>query len=711
MPSHRFLRAFRPVAGLSAVVFFSLLVFALPAYGQQRVTDAVGSGAALRLEEAFSNLHFTRPVDFQSPGDGSGRVFVVEQAGVVKVFDNRADVGAAAVFLDIRSRVRDQGNEEGLLGLAFHPNFSSNGYFYVDYTASNPRRTVVARYRADPNDPDRALPDSETVILEVNQPYSNHNGGQVVFGPDGYLYIALGDGGSGGDPRDHGENPATLLGSILRIDVDGGAPYAIPADNPFAGNSDGYREEIYAYGLRNPWRISFDARTGRLWAADVGQNMYEEVNIIESGGNYGWDVMEGMHCYEPSTGCNQEGLTLPVWEYSHDLGISITGGYVYRGPSAPALSGRYVFADFGTGRIWALAWDGSQARVEEIMNTNLAIASFGVDARHELYALAFDGRIYRFTEEFQGTMPDPPGNLQAVAGDSQVMLTWDAPGNDGGAAIAGYAYRYKATGEAFGAYAAIPESGPGGANARKYTVTGLAKGLEYVFQVIAVNEHGRGAPAEATVKLLAPATIPGAPASLQAVAGDAQVTLAWDAPGDDGGAVISGYAYRQKATGEAFGAYADIPESGPGGANAREYTVTGLAKGLEYVFQVRAVNEQGGGPPAEASAYLPPAPDPPPDPPTNAESEELPSEAALWGNYPNPFNPETTIRYALSQPGPVRLAVYDLLGHEVAVLVDEPQPAGWHEIRFPAASLPSGSYVYRLQAQDKIMADTMTLVK
>ena len=554
MLSHRFLRAFRPVAGLSAAVFFVFcLLSALPACGQQRVTDAASPEVALRLEEAFSNLRFTRPVDFQSPGDGSdgsGRVFVVEQAGIVKVFDNRADVGAAAVFLDIRSRVRDQGNEEGLLGLAFHPNFASNGYFYVDYTASNPRRTVVARYRADPNDPDRALPGSETVILEVGQPYSNHNGGQIVFGPDGYLYIALGDGGSGGDPRDHGENPATLLGSILRIDVDGGAPYAIPSDNPFAGNNDGYREEIYAYGLRNPWRISFDAPTGQLWAADVGQNMYEEVNIIESGGNYGWDIMEGMHCYEPSTGCNQEGLTLPVWEYSHDLGISITGGYVYRGASAPALAGRYVFADFGTGRIWALAWDGSQARVEEIMNTNLAIASFGVDARQELYALAFDGRIYRFTEE----SPDPPAP--------------DPPAPD------------------------PPAPDP-------------------------------------------PAPDPPAP----------------DPPAPD--------------------------------------------------------------PPApDPPAPDPPAPDPPaPDPPTNAESEELPGEAVLWGNYPNPFNPETTIRYALSQPGPVRLAVYDLLGHEVAVLVDEPQPAGWHEIRFPAALLPSGSYVYRLQAQDKIMSDTMTLVK
>ena len=201
----------------------------------------------------------------------------------------------------------------------------------MDYTASNPRRTVVARYRADPNDPARALTDSETVILEVRQPYGNHNGGQVAFGPDGYLYVALGDGGSGGDPHDHGENLATLLGSIVRIDVDGGAPYAIPPDNPFAGNNNGYREEIYAYGLRNPWRISFDPATGRLWAADVGQNMYEEVNIIEKRRKLRVGRHGGVALLRTAYGVQPGGIDASVWEYSHDLGISITGGYVYRG--------------------------------------------------------------------------------------------------------------------------------------------------------------------------------------------------------------------------------------------------------------------------------------------------------------------------------------------------------------------------------------------
>jgi glucose/arabinose dehydrogenase len=349
-----------------------------------------------RLVEAFPNLSFSRPVDFQVPDDDSDRVFVVEQAGLIRVFEHETDVGGAEVFLDIEERVRDQGNEEGLLGLAFHPDYAENGQFYLDYTASNPRRTVVARYQVDPQEPSRALRDSEEVILEVEQPYGNHNGGQIVFGPDGYLYITLGDGGSGGDPQENGQDPTTLLGTILRIDVDSGTPYGIPADNPFAGNEDGYREEIFAYGLRNVWRFSFDPQTGRLWAADVGQNAYEEVDIIESGRNYGWDVMEGFHCFEPETGCDESGLTLPVWEYSHDLGSSITGGFVYRGQAVPSLAGRYVFADYVSGRIWAAAFDGEDVEVEQLIDTSLAISSFGVDLEQELYALAFDGNIYRF---------------------------------------------------------------------------------------------------------------------------------------------------------------------------------------------------------------------------------------------------------------------------------------------------------------------------
>jgi glucose/arabinose dehydrogenase len=356
--------------------------------------------SSLTLEPAFPSLDFTRPVDLQHPGDGTNRLFVVEQAGVIHVFENQSDVGDTGVFLDIQDRVNDEGNEEGLLGLAFHPEFETNGYFYVDYTAANPRRTVIARYRVDSANPDQADPQSETVLLEVPQPYSNHNGGQIAFGPDGFLYISLGDGGSGGDPQENGQNPATLLGSILRIDIDNpseGRPYGIPSDNPFVDGANGARPEIYAYGLRNAWRFSFDPETNRLWAADVGQNAFEEVDIIEKGKNYGWDVMEASSCFEPEEGCDQADLTLPIWEYGREDGVSVTGGYVYRGTRAPQLTGRYLVADYASGKVWALEYDGRQtAQAELLMDTDLNISSFGVDQNGEQYVLAFDGNVYHF---------------------------------------------------------------------------------------------------------------------------------------------------------------------------------------------------------------------------------------------------------------------------------------------------------------------------
>jgi glucose/arabinose dehydrogenase len=304
-------------------------------------------------------------------------------------------------FLDIRNKVEDSGNEEGLLGVAFHPQYKTNGYFYVNYTANNPDRTVISRFKVSTTNPDIADPTSEVVLLTFNQPYSNHNGGQVLFGPDEYLYIGVGDGGSGGDPQGHGQNLKTLLGTILRIDVnkqEGGKKYAIPADNPFTGNKSGYKEEIYAYGLRNPWRLSFDPVTKKLWTGDVGQNAYEEIDIIEKGGNYGWNIMEGKHCFEPRRNCNQQGLKLPVWEYPRSEGVSITGGFVYRGPSLPELKGKYIYADYGSGRIWALdATNPANPVNTTLTESNLNISAFGVDARNELYSCAFDGKIYKIT--------------------------------------------------------------------------------------------------------------------------------------------------------------------------------------------------------------------------------------------------------------------------------------------------------------------------
>ena len=375
------------------------------AVNEAPITDSTGRAVTYRVVEAYPNLSFTRPVDYQHAGDNSDRVFVVEQRGVISVFADEAAVSEKQTFLDISDKVNDSGNEMGLLGLAFHPDYASNGYFYVNFTiGSNPVRSRICRFEVSEGNPNMADLSSETLLLEFAQPYNNHNGGQLAFGPDGYLYVAVGDGGSGGDPDENGQDRTTLLGSILRIDVDqqaAGRFYGIPADNPFAGNTDGFREEIYAYGLRNPWRFSFDTETGQLWAADVGQNQYEEIDIIERGGNYGWDVTEGNHCFEPEKGCEQSGLIAPVWEYDHSNGdVSITGGFVYRGSALPNLVGRYIYADYASGRVWALASPTeSQAENSELLRADFRIASFGVNAEQELFLCGFDGAVYRLEAE------------------------------------------------------------------------------------------------------------------------------------------------------------------------------------------------------------------------------------------------------------------------------------------------------------------------
>ena len=354
----------------------------------------------VNIEVAFPNLSFTRPVDLQHSPDGSDRLFVVRQQGYIYVFENDPEVTQTTLFLDIHSRV-NYGGEKGLLGLAFHPDYENNGYFFVNYTASGPLRTVVSRFQVTADDPDVGDDLSEQIIIEINQPFTNHNGGQIVFGPDGYLYIGMGDGGAGGDPYGHGQNLNTLLATMLRIDVDNpdiGLNYGIPDDNPFVGT--GYKEEIYAYGLRNPWRFSFDPVTEICWIADVGQNLYEEIDLLEAGGNYGWNIMEGFHCYNPPFGCDTTGLIKPVFEYNHSWGESITGGFVYRGTSVPDIYGKYIFADFEYGDVWSLEYDGENPPEVSTLGDlgPYSVTSFGVDQQDELYICSFDGAIYKFVQ-------------------------------------------------------------------------------------------------------------------------------------------------------------------------------------------------------------------------------------------------------------------------------------------------------------------------
>jgi len=362
-------------------IFFTLLLFST-VFSEYFVINA------------FQNLSFEDPVGIYNANDGTNRIFVVEQEGRIKVFNNNTEVANAEMFLNITSLVDQDGGytEEGLLGLAFHPNYSDNGYFYVNYTSHNPRRNVIARYSVSIEDSNEADYESSMIILEVNQPYTNHNGGQLSFGPDGYLYIIFGDGGSSGDPQGNGQNLSTLLGSLIRIDVDNptnGLAYGIPLDNPFISAAPELeaREETYAYGLRNMWRFSWDLETGFLWGADVGQNAYEEINIIQSGLNYGWNTMEGNHCYPIGSDCNQEGLELPVLEYElYVNGVcSVTGGFVYRGNEVLSLNGKYIYGDWCTGDIWALTYsDIGDHTNEHLLTTDINITSFGIDENQEL---------------------------------------------------------------------------------------------------------------------------------------------------------------------------------------------------------------------------------------------------------------------------------------------------------------------------------------
>ncbi len=343
-----------------------------------------------------------RPVVVAHAGDGSGRLFIVQQGGQILIFDGARLLPGS--FLDLSDRV-SSGSEQGLLGLAFHPDYETNGFFFVNLTDLT-GDTQILRFTVSA-DGNVADPASAVALLSVDQPYANHNGGQLAFGPDGKLWIGLGDGGSAGDPGNRAQSGSSLLGKVLRVDVDQGLPYAVPLDNPFASDP-AVRDEIWALGLRNPWRFSFDRLTGDLFIADVGQNAYEEVSFEPSingssggGRNYGWRRMEGTHCFNPGSNCSDGSLVPPILEYSHSLGCSITGGYRYRGAEMPEHFGTYFFGDFCSGRIWGGtenaetgAWTST-----ELLDSELSISTFGEDEQGELYVADLGGTLYRIHGE------------------------------------------------------------------------------------------------------------------------------------------------------------------------------------------------------------------------------------------------------------------------------------------------------------------------
>jgi uncharacterized repeat protein (TIGR03806 family) len=359
---------------------------------------------SLQVVQAFPNLTFSQPLYITHAPDGTNRLFVVEKTGRIYVFDNQNNTRTKTLFFDLSRRVFTR-SEAGLLGFAFHPNFKVNRLIYVYYSAlnSNPRMphsSFVSSFRVEARNPSKVDMSTETVLMEIEQPYNNHNGGMIAFGKDGYLYISVGDGGSANDPLNHGQNLNSLLGAILRIDVDkkeNGKNYAIPKDNPFVGQA-GAKPEIWAYGLRNVWRFSFDRLTGDLWAGDVGQKTKEEIDLIVKGGNYGWRTMEGTLCFRPATNCNKKDLILPVFEHGRGDARSITGGYVYRGKKFASLYGSYVYGDYVTGKIWGLRYDGKAVtRQGLLVDSFRKLVSFGEDKDGELYFVDIvQGRIYTF---------------------------------------------------------------------------------------------------------------------------------------------------------------------------------------------------------------------------------------------------------------------------------------------------------------------------
>jgi glucose/arabinose dehydrogenase len=378
----------------------------------------------IELQPALSELNLKLPVWLEEVPDGSGRIVILEQDGRILIVPKDSDGKDAKEFLDIVDRKPHVDLEEGLLGLAFHPQFKTNRLFYIYYNQQNPRRSVVSEFKTLADNPDRADTKSERILMEVPQPFENHKGGQVSFGPDGFLYIGLGDGGRGNDPFNNAQNTASLLGKILRIDVNTrttvnfrGKPetlqYGIPTDNPLVREPDlyeyGVRKEIWAYGLRNPWRFSWDRETGEMWAGDVGQDQWEEVDLIVKGGNYGWCVREGFHHFKPGPLAAQ--YVDPVIEYphkpellaqsrfpDHSIGASVTGGFVYRGRKYPALRGVYVYADYALGTIWGFRYrQGKLVEHGTLLEQSKNIASFAQALNGELYALAYDGHVYSVT--------------------------------------------------------------------------------------------------------------------------------------------------------------------------------------------------------------------------------------------------------------------------------------------------------------------------
>ncbi len=629
--------------------------------------------AQYTLQEAFPNLSFVNPVDLQYAPDGTDRIFVVEQPGIIKVFENNGNTTTVKTFLDITDRVTS-GGETGLLGLAFHPDFASNGYFYVDYTTPNPLRTHVSRFQVTSN-PDSADNSSELVLLEIAQPFSNHNGGRVSFGPDGYLYVGMGDGGSGGDPNDNAQNRAVLLGKILRIDVDnpsGGLNYGIPSDNPYVGNTQGWREEIYSYGMRNPWRFSFDTVTSKLWCGDVGQSAWEEIDTITNGGNYGWRCYEGNHEYN-MTGCTGTDYLFPIWEYSHSNGCSITGGFVYRGNRRPELAGKYIYGDYCSRSVWSLDYSGVNLSNELIGTAPESILSFGIDKNNELYICCSNGKIY----EFQSAIAAPT-NLQAGSGGPGIVnLSWqDNSDNE-----SGFRIQRKDSTNIF--------SDIGTVNANETTFTdNVSEITTYTYRVIAYNDS-----AVSNYSNEAEIVVTAVPVNLVAFSGQvvgSKVMLSWMSATETNN---KGYAV-ERSFGSNWAEIGFVKGHGTTSErNSYSYSDDFTNDNYNGTVKYRLKQQDYDGSYSYSRTVMLDL---------NIKSRGF----YLAQNFPNPFNPATTIRFNVPEESRVKLSIINSLGQVVEQLANGETARGTYEKVWDASKFSSGIYYVSMKAVSEVSNQT-----
>ncbi len=654
--------------------------------------------AQYSLVDAYPNLpNFSNAVEIVKANDGTNRLFVVQQRGLIYVFEDSPTVSQRKVFLDLSSIVSQTGSETGLLGMALHPNYAQNRTFFVYYTTGSPLRSEVARFQTSVQNPDSAIFSSRQVILTEPQPYANHNGGKIAFGPDGYLYISLGDGGSAGDPGNRAQNRNTILGKLLRIDVNhvqSPLNYAIPPTNPFVGQPN-VREEIFAWGLRNMWKFSFDEQ-GRIWGADVGQNAWEEINIIVSGGNYGWRKFEGNAVYNVGDPTPPNAI-FPIWVYSHSNGdASITGGYVYRGSRIPALYGKYIYGDYVSRRIWALTYDfNSPATNQFLLQGSQLISSFGEDFNNEILVVGYNstaGRIWRLVSSTPApilVVAQSLRNFGSVPAQEQKTDTLILR-NIGNAPLVISSISTQTA--VFSVSKTATTIAPNSSDTLIITFSPTAVGNYADTLTIRSN----AAPPVVRIPL---AGIGDKPLSVEwssfvAIPSEYSVQLLWETCCEVNNA---GFEVERKQPTTDWQMIGFVQGRGTTSEVQRYEFSDNAAPTGTMLYRLKQIDFNG------TFSYSP----------IVETVVGAPTAFALNQNYPNPFNPETRIGYRLPVASDVKLELYDMLGRKLATLVNARQDAGAYLIAFNAQTLnlASGIYFYRLQAGNFVETKKMILMK